>query len=112
MYQKAKTRCRKKHTPSILQKKDGRCYLCMRMHDDDRIHGVLHEHHVFGGPNRQISEAQGFKVYLCLEHHETGPEAVHRNHETMLLVQQDTQRAYERTHTREDFMELIGRNYL
>lgn len=112
MIPKAKSRCRKKHTPSILQKKDGCCYLCMRLHGDYRKHAVIHEHHVYGGPNRPISEAQGFKVYLCLEHHETGPEAVHRNHEIMLLVQQDMQRAFEKSDTRDHFMQLIGKNYL
>ena len=30
----------------------------------------------------------------------------------MRLLQQDGQRAYERTHSREEFMALIGRNYL
>lgn len=50
--------------------------------------------------------------YLCLEHHIWGPGAVHNNQENMRILQQDGQRAYERTHTREEFMELIGRNYL
>lgn len=52
------------------------------------------------------------KVYLCLEHHTSGPAAVHNNHENMRLLQQDGQRAYERTHTREEFMARFGRNYL
>lgn len=56
----------------------------------------------------------GFKVYLCRQHHihAGGPEAVHRNHETCLIIQQDVQRRFEETHTREEFMALIGRNYL
>lgn len=103
---------RKKHKPSILQKKDGTCYLCIKLHGDHRYHRTLHEHHVFGGPNRSISEAEGLKVYLCLEHHETGEEAVHINQEIMRAVQQDAQRVYEREHTRQQFMALIGRNYL
>lgn len=103
---------RKKHKASILHKKNGTCYLCIRLHNDFRYHKDLHEHHVFGGPNRDISEAEGFKVYLDLEHHETGKEAVHLNAESMRLIQQDCQREYEKTHTRQQFMELIGRNYL
>ena len=113
MYPKQKRRKkRKEHKPSILHQKDGTCYLCIKLRKDYRIHPVVHEHHIFGGPNRQISEAKGLKVYLCLEHHLWGHQAVHNNHEIMRLLQQDGQRAYERTHSREEFMALIGRNYL
>ena len=58
--------------------------------------------------------SKGFKVYLCLEHHEHfgGPEAVHRNHETCRMIQQEVQRKYEESHTREEFMALTGRSYL
>ena len=104
---------RKTHKPSILHRKDGTCYLCVRLHGDYRCHPMVHEHHIYGGTaNRSISEAAGLKVYLCPEHHELGMEAVHKNYEYMRLIQKDGQRAYEQTHTREDFMALIGRSYL
>lgn len=103
---------RKKHKASILQSRDGTCYLCMKLSKDYRIRPVVHEHHIYDGPNRKISEAEGLKVYLCLEHHVIGPEAVHNNQQNMRILQQDGQRAYERTHTREEFMKRIGRNYL
>ena len=102
---------RKVHKESILQKKDGYCYLCMKLHND-YIRKITQEHHIFGGPNRPISEAEGMKVYLCLEHHIYGPEAVHRNNKTMRYLQQAAQREYEKTHTRKQFMRLFGRNYL
>lgn len=108
----ARKKTRKRHRESILQKKDGRCYLCMKLDGDYRIYASLHMHHVFGGPNRSISEGEGFKVYLCPEHHLYGQKAVHKNHRIMEMVQQDAQREYEKNHTREEFMELIGRNYL
>ena len=41
-----------------------------------------------------------------------GPEAVHNNHKNMRVLHRDGQRAYERTHSRAEFMSLIGRNYL
>lgn len=103
---------RKAHKKSILQEKNGTCYLCIRLHGDFRIHRITHEHHIYDGPNRSISEAEGFKTYLCLEHHQYGPEAVHNNKENMRILQQDCQKEYERTHTREEFMRLIGRNFL
>lgn len=51
-------------------------------------------------------------MYLCPAHHETGPEAVHKNYEYMRLIQRDGQKTYEQTHSREEFMALIGRSYL
>ena len=73
---------------------------------------AVHEHHNFGGSNRDKSEAEGLKVYLCLEHHISGKEAVHNNAEMMKILRQDGQRAFEKTHTREKFMKLFGKNYL
>lgn len=105
---------RMKHKPSILQEKDGRCYLCKKLHNDYSFK-FTQEHHVyFGKGQRAISEAEGFKVHLCLEHHEYtgGAEAVHRNHEICRMVQQDMQRKYEEKHSREQFMHLVGKNYL
>ena len=114
MYPKetGKRKRRKHHPPSILHPDDGTCYLCRRLNHDYRIRGNLEEHHVFGGPNRRISEEHGFKIKLCQEHHRTGPEAVHQNIKSMRLLQEEVQRSYEKTHTRKQFMELIGRNYL
>ena len=50
---------RRKHKPSIIQEKDGRCYLCMKLHADYSFK-YTEEHHVyFGRGQRDISEAQG-----------------------------------------------------
>lgn len=104
---------RKKHAASILHCKDGTCYLCMKLEQNYSKHLEIQEHHVSpGNPNRQISEENGFKVYLCRRHHTDGPEAVHNNKENMQLIKEDCQRVYEETHTREEFMKLIKRNYL
>ncbi|WP_055299877.1 hypothetical protein [Anaerobutyricum hallii] len=73
---------------------------------------AVHEHHIFGGSNRDKSEAEGLKVYLCLEHHISGKEAVHNNAELMRELRQDGQRAFEQNHTREEFMKMFGKNYL
>lgn len=55
---------KKKHKASILHCKDGTCYLCMKLKGDYRRYPVVHEHHIYDGPNRQISEAEGLKV-IC-----------------------------------------------
>lgn len=103
---------RKKHKASIMPQIEGTCYLCIKLHGDYRKHPALHEHHIFPGKNRQISEANGFKAKLCPDHHEFGLEAVHQNIEILRILQRDCQREFEKTHTREEFMDLIGRNYL
>lgn len=102
---------RRQHKPSIMHQKDGTCYLCMKQGNYQK-HQTTHEHHVYGGINRTVSEENGFKVYLCLQHHVDGPEAVHNNIENMRIIQRDCQETYEKTHTRQQFMDLIGRNYL
>lgn len=102
---------RKQHKPSILQFKDGTCYLCTRL-NGDYGRKPLQEHHIFGGPNRIHSEAYGLKVYLCIEHHTAGPAAVHNNADNMRKLQRDGQRAFEREHTRVEFMNIFRKNYL
>ena len=69
---------RKKHRESLLQNKESRiCYLCARG-GDYSWKQVLEEHHIFGGPNRHLSEEYGLKVYICPECHRTSARAVHR----------------------------------
>lgn len=86
--------------------------MCMKMRPHYEWQKAVHEHHIFGGFNRDKSEAEGLKVYLCLEHHISGKEAVHNNAELMRELRKDGQRAFEKTHTREEFMRLFGKNYL
>lgn len=112
-YPKAKAKKRKKlHKASILQDKDHTCYLCILLDGNHKLHRQLHEHHIFGGPNRIHSEENGLKVYLCPDHHLTGKLAVHNCKETMELLHKIGQREFEKTHSREEFMEIFGRNYL
>lgn len=90
---------------SILQD-EKRCWFC-------GSHSWLEEHHIFEGTaNRRISEANGFKVYLCHYCHNEPPRGVHFNRENSLRLKKACQQKYERTHSREEFMSLIGRNYL
>ena len=58
---------RMRHPKSILQEKDGTCYLCVILHEDYRIHKDLQEHHIFSGHRKPEveSEQYGLKVYLC-----------------------------------------------
>lgn len=64
-------------------------------------------------PEEKISEKNGFKVWLCQEHHE-GTYGVHGKygHELDLLLKQTCQKKFEETHTRSEFITLIGKNYI
>ena len=65
---------------SILQEKNGYCFLCGRYKGSGL--DSLDEHHVFGGALRDKSEKYGLKVYLHhLTCHENGKNAVHQSGE-------------------------------
>jgi Zn-finger protein len=89
---------------SILQD-EKECYLCGKKTG-------LEMHHVWGGvANRPISEKYGLKVWLCHECH-TGNEGAQYDKMKNLQLKQDAQYAFEREHTRAEWMKLIGKNYL
>lgn len=69
----------------------------------------IENHHIYGGKNRKISDANGFTVYLCHTCHQEVTE--HKNWKDKYLKAL-CQQAYEADHPRELFMKLIGRNYL
>lgn len=87
----------------VISDMDG-CYLCGRPRECI--------HHIYTGTaNRKISDKHGFILPLCHEHH-TGKDGIHFNREVDLRVRRACQRRYEETHSREDFIKLIGRSYL
>lgn len=90
---------------SIIQT-EKECYVCKTTRG-------LHLHHVFyGHANRKISDDHGFVVWLCGEHHNLSKNGVHFNTALDETIKKDMQKEYEKKHTRDEFMELIGRNYL
>lgn len=103
---------RKRHKKSILHTEKGTCFLCARLNNDFRKKYTEEHHILFGSGQRDISEAEGLKVDLCPEHHRTGPEAVHNNRDMRELVCRAAQEEYEKTHTREEWMEISRKNYL
>ncbi len=98
---------------SILQdKRDGQCYLCMLLNNDEDRRTGLEEHHIFGGKNRSLSEHYGLKVYLCHEHHQSSTESIQRNKEINQLMHEIGQRAFEERYPNLNFMQIFGKNYL
>ena len=94
-----------------MQRDRGYCYLCKLLNGDD-FPKQTQEHHVcFGTANRRQSEKYGLKVYLCLNHHTAGKDAVHNNHEMARLLQAKAQEVFEEAYPGKSFLEIFGRNY-
>lgn len=91
--------------PSILNTESGVCYMC-GLQTDTALH------HIYFGPKRKTSDENGFTAFLCPGCHQYGKHAVHRCREADLFLKAVCQVIFEKTHTREEFMRLIGRNYL
>ena len=73
----------------------------------------LHKHHVyFGNPNRRISEENGFWCWLRYDWHNGSSYGVHFNADLNNRLKRECQELFELNHTREDFISLIGKNYL
>lgn len=97
---------------SIMHPKTDRtCYQCMKLHGIYEPMNNLEEHHVLGGvANRPLSEKYGLKVYLCMGHHRTSPEAVHVNAELAAELKKDAQIAFEKAYPELDFKEIFGKS--
>ena len=83
------------------------CFLCGRT-------GNLERHHIFfGTSNRKNADKYGLTVWLCGDTcHRCGKNAVHQNRLTDLYLKEQGQRAFEKTHTREEFIQIFGKSYL
>lgn len=64
----------------------------------------LDPHEVYGGSNRKRSIKYKFIKLLCRE--------CHSNENIINQLRIDTQKEYEKTHTREEFIKLIGKSYI
>lgn len=90
----------------ITDKKE--CYVCGTPYN-------LHEHHIFYGyGKRRISEHEGLKVWLCGCHHNLSNEGVHFNRDLdkELKILGETIWCEKHNKTPDDFINLMGRNYL
>lgn len=107
-----KKKKRKTHKKSILQTNKGICYLCARINGDCGKKYTEEHHIIFGSGRREISEREGLKADLCIYHHRIGQQAVHNNAKMSDLLCRIVQEEYEKEHTREEWMEKCGKNYL
>lgn len=78
--------------------KEGICEIC------GKYSKRLDPHEIFGGSNRKRSIKNKFIKLLCRE--------CHSSEEIINQLRIDTQKEYEKTHTRQEFIDLIGKNYI
>ena len=107
-----KKKKRKIHKKSILNSQKGICYLCARLNGDYSVKQTEEHHILFGAGQRAISEENGLKVDLCIEHHRTGQQAVHNSREMRELLCKIAQTEFEKTHTRKEWERIARKNYL
>ena len=92
---------------SIVQDlSEERCFVCGSQRNLE-LHHIMH-----GTANRRISTRTGLVCWLCKRHHTSPYNGVHNNAILNEKLQQDAQRAFEKTHTRQEWMELFKKNYL
>lgn len=89
-----------KNRYSILTHNLEKCYLCPNKKDD------IHE--IYAGSKRIISIKNGFCIPICRKCH----SKIQNNEEKMLKLKIECQKKYEESHSREEFMKMVGKNYL
>ena len=78
--------------------KYGECEYCHKKFEH------LDPHEVYGGSNRKRSMLNGFVKMLCRE--------CHSNDKIVEQLKIDTQKEFEKTHTREEFIKIVGQSFL
>ena len=85
---------------SILTNNMEVCFICKMPASD------IHE--VYAGAKRQVSMENGFCIPLCRRCH----NIITKNYQEDVKLRVRCQKEYEKTHTREEFLDLIHRNYI
>jgi len=91
--------------PSIIQDEVA-CFF----NNENTTHLVIH-HCLNGIAYRHKCDEDGLWVWVSPEIHRYMHETA-EGRELLMLLKRTAQRAYERTHTRKEFMERYGKNYL
>lgn len=91
-----------KNRYSIITNDLKHCYICTERGKANIPKQDLHE--VYGGKNRKISIENGLVVPLCRQ--------CHIDYEVLKWLKKFVQLEYEETHSREEFINLIGKSYL
>lgn len=110
-----KKKTEKKKEVTTIKKKSKKLVKLERQRDENLVkEGIcefcgnysrhLDPHEVYGGSNRKRSIQHKFVKLIC-------PKC-HSNETIINQLRIDTQKEYEKTHTEEEFIKLIGKSYL
>jgi len=66
----------------------------------------------YGTANRKVSIMHGFQVHLCNDCHLAAHYRKNIGYDLNIQLRETCQRNFEENHTRDEFLKLIGRNYL
>lgn len=66
----------------------------------------------YGNSNRKQSEKYGCWVWLCGRHHNLSDYGIHFDKELDLKVKKLAQSKFEENHSRQEFMQIFGKNWL
>ena len=93
---------------SIIQSDRSYCYICGKNANFE----PLDEHHVYAGANRKLSEQYGLKVYL--HHYTCHLGGVHKHGDMANKLKADVQTKAMQYYgwTKQDFIDIFGKNYL
>ena len=78
-----------------------KCWKCDYCHE---YSARLDPHEVYGGSNRKRSIEHNFVKNLCRKCHE--------NEKILKKLKIEEQKEFEKTHTREEFIQIFGKSYL
>lgn len=83
--------------------RESECFMC-------KSEEPCEVHHIYKGKNRKISDENGFYVHLCPSCHRYlhGKDG----HMMDVYLMKTCQLDFEKNHSRDDFMKLIGCNYI
>lgn len=110
-----KVKAEKKKEKTKIKQKSNKLAKLERQRDKDLIKSGICEncgkysqrldpHEVYGGSNRKRSIKHKFIKLLCRE--------CHSNENIINQLRIDTQKEYEKSHTKEEFIKLIGKSYI
>lgn len=110
-----KIKTEKKKQTTKIKKKSSKLAKLERQRDKDIVKSGICEycgkfnerldpHEIYGGSNRQRSIKHKFVKLICRE--------CHSNEEIIKQLRIDTQKEFEKTNTRTEFIKLIGKSYL
>ena len=93
------------HRHSSIMQEEKRCYITHRTTN-------LEVHHCLNGTHqRKKADVDGLWVYLTADVHRYIHQTI-EGHELLMQLKREAQQAYERTHTRAEFIKRYGKSYL